>query len=154
MRETWTVIWLILLNIITAIGAGIPAVIGYFAIGFINPVAAIASAFVIYGLGSYYLLSRLVPLIPSIAIGEKKSLGDIWHMTHGNGIRIMIAMLLPILLFLLTGAVLGSILAVLGLTPAVGIMIPISMVVVQLISIVIVCILATLIALIYQQLKQ
>jgi hypothetical protein len=98
MRETWSLIWMILLSMMVAIAAAIPAGLVYFAVSILqigSPFTAIIAAGATYSVLIYYLIARLSLLLPSIAVGTDLRFKDIWAKTTENGWRLMILFSLP-----------------------------------------------------------
>ena len=91
MRETWTLIWMILMAIITSLGSMIPAMIVLFVLSAVGmQLPGMIAAGLLYALILSYLLGRLCIIFPSIAVGERLTLEQTWKMSENNGWRIII----------------------------------------------------------------
>ncbi|MFI4955884.1 MAG: hypothetical protein ACHQAX_01610 [Gammaproteobacteria bacterium] len=154
MRETWTLIWMFLLGILTTVGSMIPAMVIFFLLTTFNmQMAGMITAAITYSLILSYLLGRLCIIFPSIAVGERMSLEQTWKMSENNGWRIIILLGLLPMIPVFAGFVMIAIIA--SLLPALSIQLPESLFVLSslIVGFAVVSISSTALGLVYKQLK-
>ncbi len=128
--ETWSAVWLLCLNFVMSLMAGLPAFAVFTVMLMIAPLFALPVALCVFFLLDVYLCARFVLVFPATAMGDKTSFRDAWEMSDGNGWRLVLLfalvpflyglaafllfLLLPVPIFLALLFILGTFFALVG----------------------------------------
>ena len=155
MRETWTFIWMIMMAIITTMGAMIPSVVVFFILSAIGmQLPGMIAAGLIYTVILSYLIGRLCLIFPSIAVGERMTLEQTWKLSEGNGWKIIILLgLIPFIPMFIGAVIFGILGIVLGMMLPLQVMESLTVLSSLIIGIAAVGISSTALGLVYKQLK-
>jgi hypothetical protein len=110
--ETWSAVWLVCLNFVIGILAGLPAFAVFTVMLMIAPLFALPVAGLVFLLLDVYLFARFILVFPATAMGDKASFREAWEMSDGNGWRLVLLFALIPFLYTLVAFFLGLLLPI------------------------------------------